>query len=53
MVHKMVLRRDFLKGYDIVRPQQFRVAVYASERFKTACEDAHCTGYSFREIELT
>jgi Immunity protein family (Imm11) len=31
-VYKMVLKRDALTGYDIVRPKEFRQSEYASER---------------------
>jgi hypothetical protein len=52
-VDKMVLKRTALDGYDIVRVREYDVPLYASERFKHAFEEANCTGYSFKEVELS
>jgi uncharacterized protein DUF1629 len=52
-VYKMVLKRSVVEGYDIVRIKEFHPAAYASERFKLAFETAGCTGYSFKEVELS
>jgi hypothetical protein len=52
-VYEMVLKRTALAGYDIVRPKEFLVAQYASERFRAAFEAGGCTGYSFHEVQLT
>jgi hypothetical protein len=52
MIRK-VLKRDALEGYDIVRPKEFKSAIYVSDRFKSDFESANCIGYSFKEVELS
>lgn len=47
-----VLRGEKLNGLDIVRPAEYKVEYYVSERFKDAFEKAGCTGHSFREVQV-
>ena len=41
-VFKMVLKRTVLEDCDIIRPLEFLVSEYASERFKRAFQAGHC-----------
>ncbi len=52
-VYRMVLKRSALSGYDIIRVKEFHQSPYVSERFKLEFEAAKCTGYSFKEVQLT
>lgn len=47
-----VLRKEKLEGFNIVRLSEYKSPFYVSERFKTAFEDAGCTGHSFTEIKI-
>lgn len=51
-VKKAVLLAKALKGCDIVRPAEFPVTLFASERFKSAYEKHGCTGYIFGEVSV-
>lgn len=52
-VYRMALRSSALGGYDIIRVKEFYPSLYVSERFKLEFEAARCTGYSFKEVQLT
>lgn len=52
-VYRMVLKRGALNGYDVIRVKEFYPPLYVSERFKVEFEAAGCTGYSFKEVQLT
>jgi hypothetical protein len=52
-VYRMVLKRSALSGYDVIRVKEFHQSLYVSERFKREFEAAQCTGYLFREVQLT
>jgi hypothetical protein len=51
-VRRPVLRRSVLEGHDILRPSEWRVAYYVSERFRNVFWHGF-TGCSFREVELS
>lgn len=52
-IRKAVLTRSKLDGADLIRLTQYKVALYASERFVRIFEELGCTGLSFREVETS
>jgi len=51
-VRKFVLLKDKLKGFDIIRLEEYNQSFFVSEKFVDMFEKNNFTGYSFREVEL-
>lgn len=51
-VREAVLRADQLNGHDLLRPANYKVHLYCSERFRDVFERNAFTGFSFRELRL-
>jgi hypothetical protein len=51
-ITKYVLRKNNLKGFDIIRLKDYEQAFFVSEKFKEIFEKIKFTGYSFEEVEL-
>jgi hypothetical protein len=48
-IRRTVLKDDIVRGYDIIRLKEFKVAIYVSERFKEIFEKHRFTGYDFHQ----
>jgi len=51
-LRKAVLKAEAIENYDIIRPQEYNVAIYVSRKFVSVFEDGDFTGCSFAEVEL-
>jgi hypothetical protein len=50
-IWKPVLKKSELAQVDIIRLQQFTVAIFVSQKFKELFEQGRFTGWSFTEVE--
>lgn len=51
-VKKFVLKKEKLKGFDIIRLKEYKQRFFVSAKFKDMFEKNKFTGYSFKEVEL-
>jgi hypothetical protein len=52
-VRQVTLRSNQLKGHDIIRPEEYKVKVYVSGRFKEVFENNRFSGLSFHDVNIS